>query len=209
MSIYGDGPTDTIDASLSAPASGGGGGSGGGAKVGGPDFAALKAKVVALEPKEWVIIALGVAVLYLILEGTGGVINNFTTVTDGGSAAVHYSHCDTHTPNTDFMVDDLVCDNNAAASLDECTYVDNTHHNCGGTEGVWVSCASSTCKGQAPPPPPPPFRGTVEAIRVVSNQYQALPSSQPVNPLQGGILQAQVDGQWGNVCDDFFDANGE
>ena len=213
MSIYGDGPTETI----STPEAGGG--MAGGAKVSAPDLTVFKAKLAALEAKDWVIIALGVGVLYLILEGTGGVINSYTTSGKGGSAAVHYSHCDTSTgtvyengesrPNNRFMMDDLVCDNNAALTLDECTYIAGDGHNCGGSEGVYVSCASTTCKGQPPPPPPPPFSGTVSAIRVVSNQYQATALSQPVRPLQGGILQAQVDGVWGNVCDDFFDANCE
>ena len=120
----------------------------------------------------------------------------------GGSAAVHYSHCSSHTDNTNFMIDDMVCPDNTASSIAGCYYSD--HHNCGSTEGVWVSCASSTCEGHSPPPPPPPaeFTGVISGLRLVSEDGVT-----PAQAQQGGILQAQVDGQWGYVCDDYFDAN--
>jgi hypothetical protein len=120
----------------------------------------------------------------------------------GGSAAVHYSHCSTYTQNTEFMIDDMVCPDNTASSIEGCYYSD--HHNCGSTEGVWVSCASSTCEGLTPPPPPAPveFTGVISSLRLVREDGYNMAS-----PQQGGILQAEVDGEWGYVCDDYFDAN--
>eukprot|EP01043_Picozoa_sp_COSAG02_P002008 COSAG02_NODE_44_length_45948_cov_81.673493_27_plen_507_part_00 len=120
----------------------------------------------------------------------------------GGSAAVHYSHCSTYTANTNFLIDDMVCPDNTASSLDECYYTE--HHNCGSTEGVWVSCASSTCEARLPPPPPAPreFTGVISSLRLVGEDGVS-----QATPQQGGILQAQVNGEWGYVCDDYFDSN--
>ena len=200
MSIYGDtggsdGMADTLSTAAAKPAGGGGGGA----------AAATSGWLHELTIRD---IALGctmLAVLVLIVSGgSAGPPGPPGTGLPGGGAAVHYSHCNSYTSSTDFQLDDLVCDDNKASSLDSCTYVDNTEHNCGSSEGVWISCTSSTCDGRDPPPPPPPWSGTIDQLRLVSTDgSERLVQS----PTQGGILQAHVDGEWGYVCDDIFDTN--
>jgi hypothetical protein len=219
MSIYGE-TSEGLAPEVSGGGGGGASGPGLGEKLSGASKAAkLDAPATRGHVLLGVLLCIGVICFLHLSEEPAADTPSMAAGNDGGgTAAVHYSHCSSYTapapPNTppqdqyrghmtNFMVDDMVCVDNTASSIDNCFYSD--HHNCGSSEGVWVSCASTTCDTifQAPPPPPPPteFTGVINSLRLVS----PIDGMTPAAPQIGGLLQAQVDGQWGYVCDDYFD----
>jgi hypothetical protein len=116
---------------------------------------------------------------------------------DAGS----FGHCDTNVLEPNFVLDDVICASPNAQTLADCQY--QTTHNCDSTEGVWINCASTSCAAAtaaqdallAAVTPVPP----VAAMRLVEQGT----GRQASGTL--GVLQAQVGGRWGYVCDDGFD----
>jgi hypothetical protein len=91
-------------------------------------------------------------------------------------------------------------------NIQQCQY-STIYENCGPAEGVWVQCAAaeSDCDTHDTPPPPPP---RIDQIRLVSaGDLSHSIAPRDITTTGGGILQAYVDGQWGFVCDDKFDAD--
>jgi len=82
------------------------------------------------------------------------------------------------------------------STLGECSYT--THHNCAASEGIWLQCDSlPTCQVPAVAPAP---STVVQRVQLLDPH-----SLQPDGYANQGILQAQVGGRWGYVCDDYFD----
>ena len=93
--------------------------------------------------------------------------------------------------------------------IDQCQYT--TKHNCGTSEGIWLSCQSVSCDppsylspSRPPPPPPPVPTVTTVQLRSPLNGQPALVNQ----PRVDGLLFVTLgDGTTGYVCDDYFDQN--
>ncbi|KXJ07532.1 Deleted in malignant brain tumors 1 protein [Exaiptasia diaphana] len=77
-------------------------------------------------------------------------------------------------------LDDVDC-NGGESSLDQCTHIGWGVHNCGHHEDVGIVCNT----------------GKAQPLRLASKEYSSLSVK--------GILQIYHNGQWGTICDDYWD----
>lgn len=108
-----------------------------------------------------------------------------------------FGHCDTLVSDTNFVLDDVICESPTAHNLMGCQY--QMTHNCGSAEGIWVNCASASCANAeaaqasmvVPDVPVPP----VAAMRLVEPE-----TGRPVqDSMHTGVLQAQIGKHTSNV----------
>eukprot|EP01051_Picozoa_sp_SAG22_P008268 SAG22_NODE_620_length_8513_cov_3.934870_5_plen_486_part_00 len=126
----------------------------------------------------------------------------------GSTAMTHFSHCSAFTQDNNFGLDDLKCENAKGNNIDMCQYT--TKHNCGSSEGIWVSCKTTGCdppsflapNRPAPPPPPVPVI-TAISLQPADGQTGSTYVGQP--RIEGLLFATMGDQSGGYVCDDYFD----